>query len=279
MDNGSGPSGSVIPSSGKLESGFLQIEYTPHEVGLYKIEATNKQQLVSSKPFLVEVCDPSKVKVTGLDDGVVGREQVFKVDCTKAGKGIMTINVKSIKNNNSGRDGQESKSVDTNVREISPGVNTVSFVPRKEIGHSVDIQFNGYSIQGFPKLIQIRDPNHSIIIHGNALKSCIPGHSSSFVIETGGFAAAKDFDVIITDPLGSPLPVKCYQQKDSSLMAEFVAQNVGTHKIEVLYLDSPVAGSPFTSEAFDASKVTLHKIKTNTFAVNEKVILSRELIS
>ena len=260
-----GPNGSVIPSSGKLESGYLQIGYTPHEVGLYKIEAFNSGSLVSSKPFLVEVCDPARVKVTHLEDGVVGREQLFKVDATKAGKGNMTISIRV-----------KDEPVDHSIHEISPGVQTVSFVPRKDHVHSVDIKFNGYSVQGYPKLIQIRDPSHSIIIHGPALKSCIPGLSSSFVIETGGFAAAKDFDVIITDPLGSPLPVKCYQQKDASLLAEFVPQHVGTHKIEVLYLDSPVSGSPFTSEAFDASRVTLQKIRTNVFAVNEKVTLSRK---
>ncbi|GBN87324.1 Filamin-A [Araneus ventricosus] len=72
-------------------------------------------------------------------------------------------------------------------------------------------------------------------------------------------------------PNGSPLPVKCYQQKDGSLLAEWPAQQAGNHKIEVLYAGKPIAGSPFSCQVFDATKVTLQKIKTTTFAVGENI--------
>ena len=49
---------------------------------------------------------------------------------------------------------------------------------------------------------------------------------------------------------------------------------LGQHKIEVLHLDKPVSGSPFTSEAFDASKVIIEKIKSTNFVINEKIIFT-----
>lgn len=89
------------------------------------------------------------------------------------------------------------------------------------------MKYNGHSAPGFPQIVEIRDPSQSIIVHGNSLKCCIPGENATFLIETGGFASAKDFDIIITDPSGSPLPVKCYQQKDGSLLAEFAPHRIG----------------------------------------------------
>lgn len=45
----------------------------------------------------------------------------------------------------------------------------------------------------------------------------------------------------------------------------------GNHKIEVLYSGKAIAGSPFSCQVFDASKVALQKIKTTNFAVGEDI--------
>lgn len=232
-------------------------------VGLYKIEALKDGKLVTKKPFLVEVVDPSKVKLIGVCDGVIGREQTFKVDSTKAGKGEMTINIKC-----------GDKQVAHLIKEITSGVYNVTFVPLVDRPHYLDVRFNRYHIPNCPQLVEIRDPKQAIIVHGDGLKYCSPNVATAFLIETGGFAAAKDFDVIITDPKGSPLSVRCYQQQDGSLLAEYVPVNVGSHKIEVSYLDAHVSGSPFTSECFDASKVIMDKIKSTNYSINEKIIFS-----
>lgn len=220
----------------------------------------NEGKLVTREPFYVEVIDPSKVKVVNLHEGVVGREQTFKVDASRAGRGDMAIGIKC-----------SDRPVQHTVRQIGNAIYTVTFTPSVDRPHQIDIRLNGYHASSFPQVIDIRDPKQSIIVHGQGLKTCSPKEITTFLIETGGFAAAKDFDVIITDPRGSPLPVKCFQQKDSSLLAEFVPQIVGSHKIDVLYLDTHVSGSPFVSECFDASKVIIQKPKSNNFVVNEKI--------
>lgn len=259
-----GPHGSAIPAAGKVEKGKLIVEYTPREIGLYKIESYNRG-VVAMPTHLVEVCDPSRVRLVNVQDGVVGREQTFKIDCTRAGRGDLSIAIKC-----------GDKDVKHATKEISSGVYLVTYVPRQDQIHYLDIRYNGYHCPGCPQMVEIRDPSQSIIIHGPALRSCIPGQPATFLIETGGFASAKDFDVIVTDPSGSPLPVKCYQQKDGSLLTEFNPIQTGAHKIDVLYLDNPVSGSPFKSEAFDASKVAIQKIKSTTFSVNETIFFTRE---
>ena len=257
-----GPAGN-IPATSSLEANNLNIEYTPKEVGLYKLEVFYEGSPVTKTPFLVEVCDPSKVKLINVQDGVIGREQIFRVDSTRAGRGDLSIGIKT-----------GDKPIIPAVKELTSGVYAVSFIPVIDRPHQIDVRFNGYAIPSCPLLVEIKDPKQSIIVHGEGLKHCTPKKMTTFLIETGGFAAAKDFDVIITDPQGSPLPVKCFQQKDGSLVAEFIPSRVGSHKIDVLYLESHVSGSPFISEAFDASKVQIQKIRNTNFAINEKICLS-----
>ena len=241
----------------------MNIEYNPKDVGIYKLEVFYDATPVTKTPFHIHVCDPSKVRLINVDDGVVGREQTFRVDSTRAGKGDLTIAIKT-----------GEKPIMTNVKELTSGIYSVSFIPPIDRPHKIDVRFNGYAIPSCPIVVDVKDPKQSIIVHGNGLKNSIPRRKTSFLIETGGFAAAKDFDVVVTDPHGSPLPVKCFQQKDASLLTEFTPIRVGSHKIEVFYLDSHVSGSPFISEAFDASKVFLQKLNSTTFGVNEKISLS-----
>ncbi|KAI1285885.1 Filamin-A [Halotydeus destructor] len=255
-----GPHGSAIPAVGRIDNSKLIIEFTPRDIGLYKVESYNKGSLALDRPHYIEVCDPSRVKLVNVQDGVVGREQTFKIDCTRAGRGEMSLSIVA-----------GDKDVRHIVKEISGGVQQVTYVPFIDLPHYIDVKYSGYHAPGCPQMVEIRDPSQCIIVHGPALTNCSPGQGATFLIETGGFAAAKDFDVIVADPVGSPLPVKCYQQKDGSLLAEYFPSRTGAHKIDVLYLDNPVSGSPFTSESFDASRVILQKIKSTNFTVNEKI--------
>lgn len=262
------PQQAIIPSTASKVDGRIRIEYQPREIGLHKIELLNKEDMspLLEAPVLIEVCDPSRVKVVDVHDGVVGREQSFKIDASRAGRGNLAISIKA-----------GDRDVKYSIHETSVGVYTVNYVPKVDITHLVDVRYNGHSAPGCPQSVEIRDPNQSIIVHGNGLKTAIPGRHATFLIETGGFAAAKDFDVIISDPFGSPLAVKCYQQKDGSLLAEWTPLCTGAHKIDVLYRDKQVSGSPFTCEVFDASKVILQRIKSTTFPVNEKIVFTCKL--
>lgn len=244
----------------KLENNIFRAEYHTRDVGLYRIEVLHNGIPISGKPFVVEVVDPSRVKVVDIEDGIVGRSQTFRVDTTRAGHGALNVVIMA-----GGRE------VRNTIREAGPGVFKVSYTPKSDLPHKIDVYYNGHQAPGCPQIVEVRDPGHAIIAHGAGLKACELGKTSSFIIETGGYGDAKDFDILVSAPNGSPLPVKCYQQKDGSLLVEWNANAAGSHKVEVLYEGRPIPGSPFLCQIFDASRVILQKVRSTTFAVNEKI--------
>ncbi|KHJ85276.1 Filamin/ABP280 repeat protein, partial [Oesophagostomum dentatum] len=61
--------------------------------------------------------------------------------------------------------------------------------------------------------------------------------------------------LVLPDPNGGPLPVRCYRQQDDSYWVEFTPEQTGTHNIEVTFGEVPVVGSPFKCEVVDPKKV------------------------
>lgn len=110
-----------------------------------------------------------------------------------------------------------------------------------------------------------------IVVHGVGLNRSPVNSTSSFIIETNRFAQAQDFDVLITDPNNSPVDSQCYLQQDGSLLNEWIPRRIGPHKIEVLFRDKPVPGSPFKTEAFDPSSVIISSLNKAMFNVGDAI--------
>ncbi|XP_028967084.1 filamin-C [Galendromus occidentalis] len=238
-----------------------RIEYKPQEVGTHLVEILHDGY--KAKSFHVAVSDPTRVRVLDLDDGIVNKEQSFRVDTTRAGKGQIKVVIAS-----------HGKEVPHKIVELALGVYKVTFTPMKDAPNVIDLRFNGTACPGFPATVTVRDPSRSIIAHGSSLKSAQIGRTNKFYIETGGYGDAKDFDILVSSHSNSPLPVKCFSQKDASLLVEWQPNETGIYKIEVLYRGEPVNGSPFKCQAFDATKVHLQQISSTSFNVNENISIA-----
>lgn len=109
----------------------------------------------------------------------------------------------------------------------------------------------------------MRNPatGHAVTATGLGLHQARVNKPTSFVIETLSLPS-KDFDVLISGPEDWAVPVKCYQQKDGNLLAEYTPHTPGNYKIEVMCATKHVKGSPFQCTAYDASKVVLEHNKT-----------------
>lgn len=66
-------------------NGRFRIEFTTVEVGSYVIDVTVKELTVPNSPLIAKAYDAGLIKVTDIQDGVVGDLSTFRVDASKAG--------------------------------------------------------------------------------------------------------------------------------------------------------------------------------------------------
>ena len=191
-----------------------------------------------------------------------------KVDATKAGFGELNVKIST-----------DSNEVAYTIKETAPKMYTLKFTPTSDSSHEVDLLFNDFVVPGSPFCIDVQAHLESIIIYGEGLKSACPNEKTMFFIETDEISA-NEFDIVVSEPNRSPLPVKCFQQKNGCLLVEWVPKKIGSHKIQVFHSDKPVIGSPFNCEVFDASKVKIEPIESTNFVINKKInLLCKLLIS
>lgn len=103
------------------------------------------------------------------------------------------------------------------------------------------------------------------------------GKVTCFHIETLG-RSAREFDVVISGPTGSAVPVRCYQTKAGKLQAEFTSKEVGLHKIEVLLQGKHLTGSPFSCQSFDPDNIRIVDIPTVQGNVGENIYFNGEIV-
>ncbi|XP_023727803.1 filamin-C isoform X3 [Cryptotermes secundus] len=257
-----GPHGSHVPCYvKKLASGLYRAEYRPQQVGLHSIIVFHQEQPISKQPFTVEVFDPRQVKIVEMEEAFCHRAASFKVDVSGAGRGVLSASVRAA--------GQEVKHA---VHELDAGQYQVVYHPKLAVPHRIDLKYNGLHTAGCPFEVSVKNPavGQDVIATGLGLYQSRAGKVTSFVIETLGHPT-KEFDVVITGPQGSAVPVRCYQQKDGNLLAEFTAHTAGTYKIDVTQGSRAVRGSPYYCQVFDASKVKIEDVGSKSVAVNEKI--------
>ena len=66
-------------------NGLFRIEFTTVEVGSYVIDVTVKELTVPNSPLIAKAYDAGLIKVTDIQDGIVGDLSTFRVDASKAG--------------------------------------------------------------------------------------------------------------------------------------------------------------------------------------------------
>lgn len=74
---------------------------------------------------------------------------------------------------------------------------------------------------------------------------------TTFQILTGNSGASSKVASSVTGPKGENIHVKLYKQTNGDYIGEFVPMNAGQHRIDILYANQPVAGSPFLATAYD----------------------------
>lgn len=236
----------------------LKAEFPASIIGTYKIHVVRGSEVIATRT--THVFDSTKIEVTSAPEAVCHRPAVIGISLKNAGPGKLTAMVRV-----------GNKDIAHSVRQNSsnPNLWELVFHPISAAPHRIALLYNNVPKPGILE-VPVRAPGTEPWAGGLGLYQARVGKVTAFTIDTLG-RPAREFDVVVSGPTGSALPVRCYQTKTGRLQAEFSALDVGPQRVEVLHQAKPLAGSPFTCQAFDPELVRLIDVPRDQGNVGEKI--------
>ncbi|TRY66792.1 hypothetical protein DNTS_009583 [Danionella cerebrum] len=247
------------PTEAKIEccdngDGTCSVSYLPTEPGEYLVNILFEDVHIPGSPFHADVqhpFDPSKVLASGsgLKRGKVGEVSVLNVDCGQAGPGRLSLDAES-------ESGVKAK---TEVRDNKDGTYTVTYVPLTAGMYTLLLKYGGKSVPGFPASVKV-DP----AVDTRAVKVFGPGvtgeATTSFTVDAKALSRVpgEPIKALVKSPSGAATECVVEDNADGSYTVEYTPFETGLHRVEVLYLDTPVPRSPFSvlvGEGCDPTRV------------------------
>ncbi|XP_023932625.1 filamin-C [Lingula anatina] len=225
-----------------------RVDWTASLVGDYQVNVLYSGTHIPGSPFLTRACDPSKVQVSNVGPGRVGKPTTFNIDASRAGAGNLEIIVSARNENVPNFVQQEGGQARFNV----------SFTPQVSDTHVVSMKFNGDPVPGSPFHCAIVDGS-KCSVSGDGLSRVPVNKMTWFVVDPHGTDA--DCIVEITAPSGRVVPARVTGSPNTGFRIEFTPTEVGRHQTKIFYADTEVKGSPFFCDAYDAGKVILEQVR------------------
>uniref|UniRef100_H2ZJ18 Uncharacterized protein n=1 Tax=Ciona savignyi TaxID=51511 RepID=H2ZJ18_CIOSA len=224
------------------------VSYTPNGEGPMDVDVTYGGDRVPGSPFPVDVAPPldvNAIKVKGLDDS--------KLDVDVVGPSNIPIHAHDKK---------------------TPNGKKYHFTPLEEGPHRVNVNYDGIPVRGSPFLVEAlvpADPS-KVRAYGPGLSEGVVGKNAPFTIETAD-AGNGGLGLTVEGPCEAK--IECIDNGDGSCSVAYLPTEAGDYKINVLFADEHIPGSPFNGmivvpqiqsskiaakiePAFDASKVDLN---------------------
>ncbi|XP_071442492.1 filamin-C isoform X2 [Hetaerina americana] len=240
---------------GSAQRGKHTVEFTPTEVGDHSVEVRIDGDHIEGSPFLVKAYDSSKVKVTDINSGIVGKAVFFSINASQAGAGNLEIIV-SVGGRN----------VPNYVQSEGNAKFRVNFKPQEVAIHNLSVRFNGEPVPGSPFTCKISEAVGGIIgssmvvgaqaavVSGNALRSAALGRPAVITVDPRG-ADVNRCSAACLSPSGRDIPTRVSGSPSSKFKVELTPFEVGRHTISVMVDGEHVKGSPFTCNVYDVGKV------------------------
>lgn len=122
-----------------------QISFIPMVARQHTILISSDNQLLATHH--VDVFNVNKIRVSEIQDGLVGLASIFTVDTHGAGEGHLEVTIS---------DGR--RTLPAELKRIQARKFDIGFMPEISGQHSISIAFNGMSVEGSPFVIRVRDP-------------------------------------------------------------------------------------------------------------------------
>uniref|UniRef100_A0A914H238 Filamin-C n=1 Tax=Globodera rostochiensis TaxID=31243 RepID=A0A914H238_GLORO len=261
------PSGNELPVVLRTYAdGTIRAEWQPASEGRHRFVVRDGSRHLCGSPLPVSVLDLSAVRLVGLHAASVGVEQNFSLDWSNSGGQWASVSVQH----------ESGELLKCTMKRQKRGVHAVSFTPRLPGLHFLTILIDAMMLPECPYECVV-GAEGAPLARGDALAKAQRGKTARFEVSPGTAAASRELDVVVTNPQGSPLPVRCYKQQDDSYWVEFAPEVCGSHSVEVMFGEQPVPGSPFHCEVVDPRRVQVHGVdRPFTMRTMANFIVSRK---
>ncbi|CAH1244645.1 FLNA [Branchiostoma lanceolatum] len=236
-----GPNGRKCPNKIRPEgAGNYRVTYSPNETGWHEVEIEFNGDDIPGSPFRQEVVDSWNVTAEGegLGPKVTG-SQMHEFSVLGTAGGELMVNIQSP----SGRRVPETLGA-------RYGDYLCSYVPTEAGMHTIDVAYNGMTVQGSPFHVEVTDASAVSLF---PVDQGIIGRPVDFDIDASRAGNGR-IDVTVMDGRTS-LPVNLSPSGGNRYSASFVPQTANPHDVTVTFEGQNVPRSPFRVNIIDASRV------------------------
>ncbi|XP_033105524.1 filamin-A-like isoform X2 [Anneissia japonica] len=227
------------------KDGTYTARYTPQKPGNYVVEVKFKGKDVPQSPITVQVVptvDVSKITIDGLQEPIqVGKEHTFFVNTAPAGPGDLEGDIK----NPSG------KKLPITITQTPKG-HAVKFTPEEEGQHVVGLTYADVPLTRQAFIVQPKTDPRKVIARGRGLKGGPVNEPTDFSIDTRK-AGIGGLNLTVEGP--TEAVIDCKDHGDGTCKVTYTPNSIGPYKINVLFADEHIPGSPFNAKVYDPSKV------------------------
>ncbi|KAI5715644.1 hypothetical protein M8J77_019933 [Diaphorina citri] len=221
-------------------AGRYAATFTPTSVGDHSVEVKLGDSQVEGSPFLVKAYDTSKVRVTDINTGVVGKPVYFSINASQAGAGNLEIIV-SVNDCN----------VPNYVQSEGNAKFRVNFKPKEAAEHNLSVRFNGEPIPGSPFQCKILEPGQ-VVVGGPGIKSAPVNVPAKITVDLP--SPSNECSISVVAPSGRTILTNVGKQ-DNHVTAQYVPTEIGRYTVNIEVDGHHVRDSPFICNVYNVNNI------------------------
>ncbi|XP_023302338.2 filamin-B isoform X2 [Lucilia cuprina] len=212
--------------------GRCLVSFTPEQAKPHLIDIKFNGETVRGCPFVCQVADTSRVmlNLSNLELIPVNRPASFHITVSGGGAAELAVSVR-------GPHGELPVRV---TGDIHAGF-TAEFTPTAVGGHSINVEYNGFPVQGTPFLAKSYDATKVVV--GSVSRGTV-GRPVQFTVDAGD-AGEGNLEITISAK-GQNIPTQVHPQGSARFSVSFVPTEACEHTINVSFNKMPVPGCPIT---------------------------------
>ncbi|XP_041632980.1 filamin-A isoform X2 [Drosophila kikkawai] len=212
--------------------GRCLVSFTPEQAKSHLIDIKFNGETVRGCPFVCAVADTSRVllNLSNLELIPVNRPSSFHITVSGGGAAELAVSVR-------GPQGELPVRV---TGDIHAGF-TAEFTPTNVGGHSINVEYNGFAVQGTPFLAKSYDASKVVV--GSVSRGTM-GRPVQFTVDAGD-AGEGNLEITISAK-GQNIPTQVHPQGSARFSVSFVPTESCEHTINVSFNKMPVPGCPIT---------------------------------